>query len=185
MPVAVSLLLLAVAAGALFLALAPLITGWRKARGERLVACPETSNLAAAEIDPVDAAFQALLKAREIRLQSCARLPQGVGCGRICMDQITDAPNDCLIRNILAEWHAGKSCTTCGLELSDVFGRQRTALISPERTTLDWADVPVEGLSEALITHQPICWNCHIVETLYRMHPEAVAERAPHKPDWD
>jgi hypothetical protein len=185
MTAAVDLLLLAVAAGALFFALAPLIKGWWKARGERLVTCPEAQEPAAVEIDPVDAAFQALLKTREIHLQSCTRWPEGAGCGQKCMDQITAIPNGCLIRSILAEWHEGKSCVTCGLELSAVFNQQQTALISPERVTLDWADLRVEGLSETLMTHQPICWDCHIVETLYRMHPEATPERAPHKPAWD
>lgn len=183
MTAAVYLLLIAVAAGALFLALAPLIRGWWKARNSRLVTCPDTQEPAAVEIDPVDAAFQALLKTREIHLQSCNRWPEGAGCGQKCIDQIAAASGGCLVRSILAEWYEGKSCVSCGLELQEVFGSQPPALISPEQVTLEWADLRIETLSETLMTHQPICWDCHVVKTLYRMHPEALTARAPQKLD--
>lgn len=184
MPAAVYLLLLAVAAGALFLALAPLIKAWWMARGTRLVTCPETEEPVAVEIDPMDAAFHTFLKTREVHLQSCSRWPEKAGCGQECMGQITAAPNGCLVRSILAEWYAGKSCSLCGKELPVEWGQHKPALMSPGRVTFEWGDLRVEDLPEVLATHRPVCWDCHVVETLYRMHPELVTEREPHKPYW-
>ena len=184
MTAAVSLLLIAIAAAALVLALAPLIKAWWTSRGQRLVTCPETLEPVAVEIDPMDAAFHALLKTREIHLQSCTRWPEKAGCGQECMSQIEASPNGCLVRGILAEWYAGKSCVLCGKELSQELGQHKPALLSPDRISFEWADLRVEDLPEILATHRPICWDCHIVETLYRMHPELVTEREPHKPYW-
>lgn len=184
MPAAVYLLLIAVAVGALFFALGPLITACWKSRGKRLVTCPETRETVAVEIDPVDAAFQSFLKTREVHLQSCTRWPEKAGCGQECLSQIAAAPNGCLVSNILAEWYAGKPCALCGKELPIELGQHRPALMSPDRITFEWADLRVEDLPEILATHRPVCWDCHIVETLYRMHPELVTEREPHKPYW-
>jgi hypothetical protein len=142
MPSAVYLLLIAVAAGALFLALAPLIEAWWRSRGKRLVTCPETEEPVALEVDPMDAAFQAFL-------------------------------------------NEGMSCALCGKELPVIFsvsGQHKPALLNSDRITFEWTDLHVEDLPEILATYQPVCWDCHIVETLYRMHPELITERAPHKP---
>lgn len=184
MTAAVYLLLTAVAAVALILALVPLIEAYWKARGVRFETCPETQEPVAVEVDPMDAAFHALLKTREIHLQSCSRWPERVGCGQGCLAQIEAAPNGCLVRNVLAEWYEGKSCALCGKELAVEFGQHKPVLMSPDRVTLEWADQRVEDLPEALATYQPICWDCHVIETLYRMHPELITERAPHKPYW-
>jgi hypothetical protein len=182
MTAAVYLLLTVVATGALFLALAPLIRAWWTARGQRLVICPETMEPAAVEIDPVDAAFQALLKTREIHLQSCIRWPEKAGCGQACVSQIAAAPRGCLIRSVLTEWYEGKSCALCGKELSVDFAEHKPALLTPERISSEWTDLRVADIPEILATHRPICWDCHVVETLYRMHPELITAREPHKP---
>lgn len=182
MPAATYLLLIAIAAGALFLALGPLVQAYWKARGRRLVTCPETREPVAVEIDPMDAAFNVLLKTREVHLKSCTRWPERAGCGQACMTQIETAPNGCLVRSVLAEWYEGKPCSLCGKGLSVEFGRHRPALMSPDRFTSDWSAVRVEEIPEILATYQPICWDCHIIETLYRMHPELITERESHKP---
>jgi hypothetical protein len=185
MPAIVYLLLIAVAAGALFLALAPLIKAWWTSRGERLATCPETKEPVAVEIDPMDAAFQTLLKTREIHLQSCSHWPAKTGCGQECLSQIEAAPNGCLVHSFLVEWYEGKSCALCGKELPvdlENLDQHTPALMSPDRVTFEWADLRIEELPETLSTYQPICWDCHVVETLNRMHPELITEREPHKP---
>jgi hypothetical protein len=184
MPAAVYLLLIAVAAGALCFALAPLVKAYWQSRGKRLVTCPETHEPVAVEVDPMDAAFRSFLKTREIHLQSCTRWPEKAGCGQECLSQIAQAPNGCLVRGILAEWYEEKPCALCGKPLSVETGQHKPALLSPDRVTFEWSDLRVEDLSEILATHQPVCWDCHIVETLYRMHPELITEREPHKPYW-
>jgi hypothetical protein len=123
----------------------------------RLATCPETEEPVAVEVDPIDAAFQAFLKIREIPLQ----------------------------RGTLAGWHEGMSCALCGKELPVIFGvsgQHKPALLNSDRITFEWADLHVADLPEVLATYQPVCWDCHIVETLYRMHPQLITERAPHKP---
>src|SRR5688572_3627218 len=65
MPAAVHLLLIAVAAVALFFALAPLVQAWWMSRGQRLATGPEPEEPAAAEPDPINEAFMAFLKTWE------------------------------------------------------------------------------------------------------------------------
>jgi hypothetical protein len=180
MTAAVYPLLAVVAAGALALALFPLIKAWRKARGTRPTACPETEEPAAVEIDPVDAAFHAFLEPREVHLQSCALWSEKAGCGQACMARMTDAPDGCLVHSIFAEWCEGKPCDLCDKKLSVGSGEHQPALMSLDRVTSEWADLRVEDISGILLTHRPICWDCHVVETLQRMHPELTTGREPH-----
>lgn len=128
-------------------------------------------------VDPVDAAFHALLKTREIHLQSCSHWPEKAGCGQACLAETAAAPNGCLVHNVLAEWYEGKPCAVCGKELSLESGAHRPALMSPERVTSEWADLRVEDLPEVLAVWWPVCWDCHVVETLYRLHPEVITGR--------
>jgi len=184
MTAAVYLLLIAVAAAALVFALAPLARAYWKARGKRLVTCPETREPVAVEVDPMDAAFHSFLKTREVHLQSCTRWPERAGCGQECLAQIEGAPNGCLVHNLLAEWCEGKGCGVCGKVILIEVGQHKPALMSPDRVTLGWSDLRVEDLPEILATHRPVCWDCHVVETLYRMHPDRITEREAHKPHW-
>ena len=158
MPTPTSLLLIAVAAGALFLALGLLALALRKARA------PKTSGrvtlvpvLDGDGIDPMDAAFNDLLKAEEVCAESGPR-------------------------SLMVEFFNDKGCVLCGQELSVEPGQHRRALLSPEGMTLEWADLRVEEIPDVQDTHQPLCWDCHVIETLYRMHSGHVTEREPHKP---
>ncbi|HBL29823.1 MAG TPA: hypothetical protein DD490_23550 [Acidobacteria bacterium] len=184
MTTAVYLFLIAVAAAALVFALAPLGKAYWMNRGKRLVTCPETNEPVAVEVDPVDAAFHSFLKTREVHLQSCSRWPEKAGCGQECLAQIEASPNGCLVRSVLAEWCTGKDCAVCGRGISFEVGQHKPALMSPDRVTKEWADLRVEDLPETLATHRPVCWDCHIVETLYRLHPDLITERAAHKAHW-
>jgi hypothetical protein len=35
-------------------------------------------------------------------------------------------------------------------------------------------------LPEVFLTYAPVCWDCHIAETLRREHPELIVDRPPH-----
>lgn len=161
MPTPTSLLLIAVAAGALFLALGLLALALRKARAQksfgRVHQVPVLDGDRIGGIDPMDAAFNDLLKAEEVCSESGPR-------------------------SLMVEFFNDKACVLCGHELSVEPGQHRRALLSPEGMTLEWADLRVEEIPDVQDTHQPLCWDCHVIETLYRMHSGQVAEREPHRP---
>lgn len=158
MPTPTSLLLIAVAAGALFLALCLLALALRKSRASKTAGRVTLVPLLEGDgIDPVDAAFNDLLKAEEVCAESGPR-------------------------SLLVEFFNDKACVLCGHDLSVEPGQHRRALLSPQGMTLEWADLRVEEIPDVQDTHQPLCWDCHVIETLYRMHSGQVTEREPHKP---
>jgi hypothetical protein len=162
MPTPTSLLLIAVAAGALFLAVGLLAMALRRTRARKTTArvtlVPALEGDGIGGIDPIDVAFSDLLKAEEV----CAE---------------SGGP-----RSLLVEFFNDKACVLCGQELSVEPGQHRRALLSPEGMTLEWADLRVEEIPDVRDTHQPLCWDCHVIETLHRMHSGHVTEREPHKP---
>ena len=81
-------LLISVAAAALVLTFWPFARAWHQARGQRPVTCPETKQPAAVEIDPMGAAFNALLGVPETSLRSCTRWPKRAACDQACLAQI-------------------------------------------------------------------------------------------------
>lgn len=161
MPTPTSLLLIAVAAGALFLALGLLALALRKSRAQKTSGSATLAPVLGGDhiggIDPMDAAFNDLLKAEEVCAESGPR-------------------------SLMVEYFNDKACVLCGQDLSVEPGQHRRALLSPEGMTLEWADLRVEEIPHVQNTHQPLCWDCHVIETLYRMHSGQLAEREPHKP---
>jgi hypothetical protein len=175
------LLLAALAVVTVVVALWNLFGAWRRARGERLIVCPENRQPAAVALDAFDAAFHDFLGTREMHLKSCTRWPEMAGCGQECLAQIESAPDGCRVRSLLVGWYEDKPCALCGTP----FGRietweHRPALMSPDKVTMEWSEIPAVELPERMATHQPVCWNCHVVESLYRLHPEMVVERPKH-----
>ena len=80
----------------------------------------------------------------------------------------------------MTRWYEGKSCVYCGKPLGEVdWIEHKPCLMSPDRRTVEWKDIPAETIPGVLETHQPVCWNCHIAETFRREHPELVVDR-----DW-
>lgn len=86
---------------------------WRF-RDKRVITCPETRAPAAVELDARHAAATATLGESDLRLQSCSRWPERQDCGQQCLAQIEEAPEECLVRTILAHWYAGSTCVLCG-----------------------------------------------------------------------
>ncbi|HEY3131409.1 MAG TPA: hypothetical protein VGL91_18280 [Acidobacteriota bacterium] len=95
------------------------------------------------------------------------------------MKQVESAPEECLVRTIATQWYQGKSCSLCGKNFYRIrWSDHKPALINPEHGTLEWHEISPDKLPAVLATHQPICWNCHVSETLRRCYPELSLERA-------
>lgn len=147
-------------------------------RGTRLVTCPETRKAAAVEVDAKHAAFTAPFGKPNLQLIDCSRWPERQDCGQQCLVQIESAPKDCLVRTILTKWYTDKACIFCGKALDEInWVDYKPALMSPERVTLEWDEIPAEKVPEVLTTHMAVCWNCHIAETFRRRYPELVVDR--------
>jgi hypothetical protein len=162
----------------LYLVLRPVAGAYLKFRGTRLITCPETKAPAAVEVDAKHAAATAFLGQPALRLQDCSRWPERRDCDQACLKQIEAAPADCLVRTILTRWYEGKVCVLCRKPFGDIaWSLHKPALMNAERQTVEWHEVRPEQVPQVLATHLPVCWDCHIVETFRRLHPELVVER--------
>lgn len=173
--------LLAIVAGlVLFALLPPLIRTYRRFRGKRLVICPETRQPVAVDVDATHAALGAMREPGwpHLRLTTCTRWPERSDCGQECVTQIEEAPEDCLVQSVIATWYMDRSCVLCGRPLGEFHWYEHfPAALGPEDKSLEWTSLEPERIPEVLATHRPICWNCHIVETFRREHPELVTDR--------
>ena len=172
-------LVAAIAAVFLAIVLGRLALAWLKYRGQRLIACPETRQPAGVVVDAGHAAVTALGGAPELRLSSCSRWPERAGCGQPCLSQIAAAPEDCLVRNILAKWYEGKTCASCGrtMDMAEWLAAP-PALMGAGGVSLDWSQVPADKLQETLAASRPVCFACHTASTLVREHPELISDRS-------
>jgi hypothetical protein len=176
-PMSVLLVLLALAALGIVATVLTLVL--RVSRGTRLVACPETRRPAAVELDPVRAALSLLGgEPGRLRLSSCSRWPEKAGCGQDCLADVERDKEACLVRSIVAGWYRGQSCVFCGKPIPEVtWTEHRPALLSPDRSTVSWKDVRPESLPDIFSTHKPVCWDCHVVQSVVREHPDLVTVR--------
>jgi hypothetical protein len=160
-------------------ALAILFKAYRTARGKRVITCPETKEPAAVDVNAAYAAVTTLRKGEpSFRLRDCSRWPERRGCGQECLRQIEAAPEGCLLRYMLANWYVGRLCVYCRKPLAEMhWTEHKPALMTPELKTVEWDDVPPETLPQLLSVSQPVCWNCHIVETFRRERPGLVVDR--------
>ena len=177
--VQILLLAAAVAAGAwLVWRLAVAAGFFLRFSGKRLITCPETHRPASVRLGTPRAALKILVGPQRLRLSECSRWPERAGCGQECLSQIAAAPEDCLVRNIVARWYSGKSCVYCHKPFGEInWLDHKPGLMNAEMKTVQWDEVPAEGLPEILATHSPVCWDCHITETFRREHPNLIVER--------
>jgi len=146
-------------------------------RGTRVIACPETRQPAAVEVDSRLAARTASLSRPFLRLRQCSRWPERQDCGQQCLRQIEAAPADCLVRTMLTKWYEGTSCAFCGKAIGPIhWVDHKPALLTPGRKTVEWRDVRPEDLPKTLDTHWPVCWNCHIAESFRARFPHLVVD---------
>ena len=150
---------------------------YRRFRGKRLITCPETKKPEAVEIATGQGAVRAIL-GRELRLKDCTRWPERADCGQECLSQIVEAPDGCLVTSMVARWYEGQSCAVCGKPFTHLEWHQhRPALLDAEGRTVQWHDLPAQTLPEVMLTHKPVCWNCHVHESFRHKHPELVTDR--------
>ena len=150
----------------------------RKFGGSQVIICPETGRQAMVEVDTSRAVLTSLVGQTDIRLESCWRWPLKADCGQECLLQLDVAPHDCLVRSVLTKWYRGKKCAFCQRSFGEIdLTDHKPALFTPEGITVEWADVPMSAVNEAMTTYQPVCWNCHIAQTFYHVHPDLVVER--------
>ena len=153
-------------------------SAWLGYRGDRVVTCPENEKPAGVKVDAVHAANLALGGGPKLRLSTCSRWPEKAGCGQDCLGQIEEAPGDCLVRNIVAKWYEGKSCASCGKKIGPIeWGPNQPALLSADKRSVEWKQVPADRLYEVLEAAVPVCFSCHIANKLVRECPELAIER--------
>jgi hypothetical protein len=146
-------------------------------RGVRLVECPQTGKPAAVHVNASKAALTWTHDAK-LRLHDCTRWPEHAGCGQDCLTQIESTPFGCRVRELIEVWYRDHPCALCGKEFKHLsWVEHKPALMDAERHSVQWSDIEPETLPEVLETHWPVCWDCHVVETLYRTHAERITER--------
>jgi hypothetical protein len=174
------LILLLLVLLSLILIVPTLLGNWLKYRGTRVVICPETRKPVAVEVDSTHAALTSVTGDADLRLSDCTRWPERHDCDQACLLQIELAPEDCLARNMLTNWYAGKKCVFCARPFENInWAAHKPALMGPDLKTIEWVGIRPETIPDVLKTHQPVCWNCHTAETFRRMHSDLVVDR-----DW-
>jgi hypothetical protein len=66
---------------------------WARARGARIVVCPETRLPVAVNVDVGHAVASALWEKTDLKLTSCTRWPERQDCDQPCVRQIEVAPS--------------------------------------------------------------------------------------------
>jgi hypothetical protein len=146
--------------------------------GERVIICPETGRQAMVEIDTKHAAISSLLGQTDLRLENCARWPIKQDCGQECLLQFDVAPAECVVRSVLEKWYRDKNCAFCERPFAEIsMVDHRPALLNGEGVTVEWQQIPLSAVTEAMATYLPVCWNCHVAQSFRREHPELVVDR--------
>jgi len=164
-------------------AVAAMYVTWRvrealRFRGQMLVTCPETHQPAAVKLSVTRTAAKALGGRHDHELCDCSRWPERGDCEQDCLEQVERDPENHRVWTIAARWYAGKQCAYCGKTIETLSHFDRSpALLSDESRTEEWDDVPAQNLPEEFSHDLPVCWSCHIAQTLLREHPELVVRR--------
>jgi hypothetical protein len=175
----VQLVVWASLAGLAALVIGRLAKAWLKYLGQRVITCPENRRPAGVRVNAGHAAATALGRVPELRLSSCSRWPERAGCGQECLTQIAASPEDCLVRNILGKWYEGKVCVSCHQPIGEVeWAGSKPALFQAGKGSLEWSQVPADKLHEVLAASLPLCFACHMANTLVKEHPELVVDRS-------
>jgi hypothetical protein len=154
---------------------------WLSYRGDSVVTCPANQRPAGVRVDATRAAATSFGSAPKLRLRSCSRWPEKAGCGQECLREIREAPAECLVRNIVAKWYEGKTCASCGNPIGRIeWGPSQPALLSADKKSVEWKQVPADLLFETLEAAVPVCFACHLANSLVREHPDLVIERGSH-----
>jgi hypothetical protein len=160
------------------LAVGRVVQLWWKYRGDRVITCPENHRPAGVSLDLAHLASRPFAGSPPLRLSSCSRWPERAGCGQQCLSQVEAAPEDCLVRHILAHWYAGKRCVSCGQPFGAIsLAGAKPAVLCTDKESVEWSEIPADRLPETLATAAPICFACHMGNVLVRTHPELAVDR--------
>jgi len=140
----------------------------RTFRGARVLVCPRDGAPAAVELHTGRAAVSAFFGRARLRPTRCTRWKACDACAGACVSRIEADPRAGLPRLLMARWIAGRACALCGCELQTRSAEFPPALLLADGSSIEWESVPLPRLPDALRTHRPICWHCHVVGTLHR-----------------
>jgi hypothetical protein len=172
------LLAAALIVAAIFFAIRYYVRASQLFAGERIIICPETGKQAAVEVDTKHAALTSLLGQTDLRLENCWRWPIKENCGQECLLQLDVAPAECLVRSVLEKWYRDKTCAFCGRPFENIqLIDHKPAMLNPEGVTVEWRQIPLSVVPEAMNTYQPVCWNCHVAQQFHREHADLVVDR--------
>ena len=147
-------------------------------RGKRVITCPETHCHEAVELDASLAAMSSLLDRPDLKLANCTRWPERQDCAQDCIREIEKSPIGCQLRAMLDNWYKGKACIYCRRVFDEIhWFDHKPALQSPEGKIAEWEAIPSKSIPDVLLTHQPVCWNCKVVEDFRVEHPDLVTAR--------
>ncbi|HYW72730.1 MAG TPA: hypothetical protein VE961_17025 [Pyrinomonadaceae bacterium] len=172
-------ILAALAVAAIYVGIRYFVRASQKFGGERVIICPETGKQAMVEVDVRHAAVSSLIGQTDLRLENCWRWPMKQDCGQECLLQLDLADENCLVRSVLEKWYQDKLCAFCErpfgkIDLTD----HKPALLNSEGVTVEWQQIPLSAVTEAMATYQPVCWNCHIAQSFRREHADLVVDRS-------
>ena len=147
-------------------------------QGRMLIRCPETRQPAAVKVSFSSALMSAMAGRPHLVLCECSRWPERADCDQHCLPQVQYDPEYHRVWNIMSHWYEHKKCFFCKkpIEMLSHLDRQ-PGLLTPEKKTVEWTEVAAEKLPELLPVSSPVCWSCHMIETVIREHPDRIVFR--------
>jgi hypothetical protein len=173
------LIIAALTAAAIYFGIRYYVRASQLFSGERVIICPETGKQAMVELDTRHAAISSLFGQTDLRLENCARWPIQQDCGQECLLQFDVASSECVVRSVLEKWYRDKRCAFCKEPFAEIsLVDHKPALLSGEGLTVEWRQIPISAVTEAMATYLPVCWNCHVAQSFRREHPDLVVDRS-------
>jgi hypothetical protein len=158
-----------------------LVAGGREVRrfsGKMLVTCPETHETAAVKVATGRAALAAMAGKQHVELSQCSRWPERGECAQPCLDELVADPEAHSVWTLAAKWYQGKTCSYCGRPITELSHLDHSpGLVSFDGKIIEWDQLQPEDLPEQLASARPVCWNCTVVESFRKEHPELVVDR--------
>jgi len=111
----------------------------------------------------------------KVRITNCSLWAAGGKGDQGCISEAV--ASESAVRSVMAQWYANRKCVYCAKPITPQSLGHRAALRGPQGTTREWSEVPPARLLASLRTDSPVCWNCHVAETLRRTRPELVTDR--------
>ena len=145
-----------------------------KFHGQMLVSCPENRNSAAVKLSLLRAAAGEFINRPDLDLKDCSRWPERRDCDRSCLPQIEENPDEHRVWTIASKWFEGKRCTICRKPLETVSHADHAPALmrKSDRKTVEWRSLQPEQLPQAFAECVPVCWSCHMTETILRKFPD-------------